>query len=250
MSVEDHSDAIAGAVRGVAPVAVSSLADLMACVDHTIVVPYQTLDEVAAGIERGLELGVADVVVRPWEVRWARTRIPVGGVTHLSTSIAFPHGDEPAAVKAFAAKQAIEDGADEIDVVMNVAAFRSGEQAYVGDELQQVVGAARGAIVKVILETAYLEPDDVVAAARLAVSAGAAYIKNGTGFSPRGATVEETARIRAAIPATVGVKAAGGIRRLDQALALVAAGASRIGTSSTGDIAQEWRRREQDGETG
>jgi deoxyribose-phosphate aldolase len=212
----------------------------MRYVDHTIVGPTQTRNEVAAEIERALELGVADIVVRPWEISWARSRVPLGA-THLSTSISFPHGDEPADMKVLNAKRAIGDGADEIDVVMNVAAFRSGERAYVSDELGRVVAAARPAVVKVILESAYLEPGEVIDAARLAVHAGADFVKNGTGYSPRGASVEETAALRAAIPARVGVKAAGGIRSLEQMLALIDAGATRIGTSATFRIVDEWQ---------
>lgn len=226
--------------RAAAPPA--TLEQLMAHVDHTMVRAELTREEIAQGIESGVDLGVANVVVRPWEVRWARERVPAGP-THLGTSISFPHGDEPTRVKLLAATTAVEDGADEIDVVMNVAAFRSGELELVADELRQIVECAPGTIVKVILETAYLDREQVVAAARLVAAAGADFVKNGTGYSPRGATPEEIALIRASVPAAMGVKAAGGVRSLDAALALIEAGASRIGTSATTVLAAEWRAR-------
>jgi deoxyribose-phosphate aldolase len=220
----------------------ASLRQLMAYIDHTMVRAELTRDEIAGGIRTAVELGAANVVVRPWEVRWARDRVPAGS-THLGTSISFPHGDEPTRVKVLAAATAVEDGADEIDVVMNVAAFCSGELGLVADELRQIVECARPAIVKVILETAYLDRAQVVAAARLVADAGADFVKNGTGYSPRGATAAETALIRASVPAGVGVKAAGGIRSLDAALALIDAGATRIGTSATSALAAEWHAR-------
>lgn len=221
-----------------------TLGELMATVDHTMVRPELTSPEVAAGIDTALELGVAHIVVRPWELPWARRLVPAGR-THVGTSISFPHGDEPTAIKVAAATAAVAAGADEIDVVMNVAAFRSGDREYVVDELRRIVVGGRPAIVKVIIESAYLDDEQVLDAARAAVEAGADFVKNATGYSPRGATPEEVARIRAAVPSRVGVKAAGGIRTLSAALALLSAGASRLGTSSTVGIADEWRRREE-----
>lgn len=217
----------------------------MATIDHTMVRPQLTRTDVATGIETALQLGTGNIVVRPWEVAWARRLVP-SGPTHLGTSISFPHGDEPTAIKVAAAGAAIDDGADEIDVVMNIAALLSGDRGYVVDDLGRIVERARPAIVKVIIETAYLDERQVIDAALLAVDAGADFVKNGTGYSPRGAVAEEIARIRAAIPAHVGVKAAGGIRSLADALAMIAAGATRIGTSSTVGIAGEWRRNEDD----
>lgn len=223
-----------------------SLAQLMATIDHTMVRPELTRSEIAAGIDTALQLGAAHIVVRPWELSWARRRVPPGR-THLGTSISFPHGGESMAVKVAATAAAIDDGADEIDVVMNIGAFRSGDRAYVVDELVRIVDRARPVLVKVIIESVYLDDDQVLDAAYAAVEAGADFVKNATGYSPRGASPEETARIRAAIPSAVGVKAAGGIRSLGTALELLAAGADRIGTSSTVGIAEEWRRREQAG---
>jgi deoxyribose-phosphate aldolase len=237
-------DAMAGRVRahpagrGQLP---HTLQQFMELVDHTLIRPEMTRAEVDRGIELALALRTAAVVVRPWEVRSAKDKIADSNV-RLVTSIAFPHGAEPTDVKVFQAEHAASDGADEIDVVMNVGAFRSGDLDYVLKDLSSVVGAVSPPIlVKVLIESAYLDPSQVVDAAGIAVDAGAAFVKNGTGFSPRGAVPLEIALIRATVGNSIGVKAAGGIRDLDTAMTLIQAGANRLGTSSTQTIADQWR---------
>ena len=217
-----------------------SLAELMSFVDHTLIRPDMTRSEVADGIDAACSLGTATVVVRPWEISWAKELIAGRGPL-LCTSISFPHGAGATSSKVRETLTAIGCGADEIDVVMNVGAFRSGCLDYVLEDIAAVVEAADGRPVKVIIETGYLSRDDVVTAANLVVASGAAYVKNGTGYSPRGATTAETKLLRQTVPAAVRVKAAGGIRTLASMLELVHAGASRIGTSSTMAIADEWR---------
>jgi deoxyribose-phosphate aldolase len=197
---------------------------------------------VERGIHVAVELGTVAVVVRPWEVQWAADRVAKASV-RLVTSIAFPHGAESTDVKVFQAARAVTEGADEIDVVMNVGAFLSGEIDYVLKDLSDVVGAVHPVPVKVLIESAFLDPSQVIDATKIAVDAGAAFVKNGTGFSPRGAVPLEIALLRATVGDSAGVKAAGGIRDLDTALALIKAGANRLGTSSTLAIAEEWRAR-------
>lgn len=218
----------------------TSLAELMSFVDHTLIRPDMTRSEVAEGIEAACSLGTATVVVRPWEVAWAKELIAGRGPV-VCTSISFPHGAGATSTKVGETLTAIESGADEVDVVMNVGAFRSGRLDYVLDDLSAVVEAADQRTVKVIIETGYLSRDEVVTAANLVATSGAAYVKNGTGYSPRGATTDETRLLRQTVPAGVRVKAAGGIRTLVSMLELIEAGAARIGTSSTVAIANEWR---------
>lgn len=220
----------------------ADLAQVMAAIEHTLIRPDMTRSDVAAGIQLARRLGTAVVVVRPWEVRWAAEQMASSTQT-LVTYVGFPHGTERTDVKVRQAESAIADGAREIDVVMNVGAFRSGDLAYVEGELLEVIAAVAPVPVKVILETAFLSRDGVVKASRLAASAGAAFIKNGTGFSPRGAEVAEIAAIRAAVGPEVGVKAAGSIRDLETVMHMLAAGADRIGTSATATIAEEWTMR-------
>jgi deoxyribose-phosphate aldolase len=219
-----------------------TLQQLMQLVDHTLIRPEMRRADVERGIEDALELDTVAVVVRPWEVRWAADKVADTNV-RLVTSIAFPHGAESTNVKLFQAERAIADGADELDVVMNVGAFLSGDVEYVLKDLSGVVGAAHPVAVKVLIETAFLDPSQVIYAAKIAVDAGAAFVKNGTGFSPRGAVPLEIALLRATVGESTGVKAAGGIRDLDAALALIKAGANRLGTSSTQAIAEQWRAR-------
>jgi deoxyribose-phosphate aldolase len=220
------------------PVRGADLAQVMAAIEHTLIRPEMTRAEVAAGIQLAQRLGTAVVVVRPWEVSWAAEQIQ-GSPQTLVTYVGFPHGTERTDVKVRQAESAAADGAGEIDLVMNVGAFRSGDLAYVEAELREVISTVVPIPVKVILETAFLSSDGVVEASRLAAAAGAAFVKNGTGFSPRGADVAEIAAIRAAVGPVVGVKAAGSIRHLDTVLELLAAGANRIGTSATATIAEE-----------
>lgn len=219
----------------------TTLAALMGFVDHTMIRPDMARAEVAAGIAAACSLGTATVVVRPWEIAWAKQVVGDRGPL-ICTSISFPHGADATISKVDQTRTAIESGADEIDVVMNVGAFLSGQTDLVFDEICAVVEAARGRPVKVIIETGYLDLDGVVVAARLVAAAGATYVKNGTGYSPRGATPEETRLLRQTIPVDVLVKAAGGIRTLAAMLDLIDAGAARIGTSASLAIADEWHR--------
>jgi deoxyribose-phosphate aldolase len=219
-----------------------TLEEVMGVVEHTLLHPEATRDEVEAGIDLAARLGTVAVVVQPWDVAWAAERMN-GSRQRLVTTVSFPHGNDRSDLKVAQALAAVADGADELDVVMNIGAFRSGDRSYVEEELRGVVDAVGGSPVKVIIESAYLTPAEVVDAALMAVSAGAAYVKNGTGFSPRGADEAEIAAIRRVLPPAVGVKASGGVRQLDALLRLVDAGASRVGTSSTASIAAEWSRR-------
>jgi deoxyribose-phosphate aldolase len=157
--------------------------------------------------------------------------------------IGFPHGANVSAIKEREAILAVDQGAVELDVVMNIGAFRSGDLGYVRDELAGLIYAVSPTPVMVILETAYLTPEQVEAACQVALEARAAFVKNGTGFSPRGAEPGEIALMRRVVGDNVGVKAAHGVRTLDALLAVLAAGACRCGATATASIAAEWRAR-------
>lgn len=231
------ADGDATATLGAGP---RTAAEFLQLVDHTLIRPDMRRAEVQRGLEVALELHTAGVVVRPWEARHAAEVVANSGVL-LITYVGFPHGGEPIGVKVAQAEHAVADGADEIDVLMNIGAYRSGDVDYVREELTSVIAAIQPIPVKVLLESAYLHPAQVVEASRIAEECGAAFIKNGTGYSPRGAEATEIALIRATVGKSVGVKAAGGIRDLDTALGLIRAGANRLGTSSTVALMEEWR---------
>jgi len=212
-------------------------------IDHAVLAPDSTRDDVLAACALAAELGVAGVCVHPRWVRTAAEALAGSGVA-TGTVAGFPLGANTSETKAGEAREAIVHGADEIDMVMAITALKSGDRAAVLDDIAAVVGAAYVAsaeqpVVKVILEMCYLTQGEKRVAAELAVEAGADFLKTSTGFGPSGARVEDVALLREIAPERVGVKAAGGIRTLDDARALVTAGATRIGTSSTLTIAEE-----------
>ncbi len=217
--------------------------DIIAMIDHAVLAPDSTRDDVLAACALAAELGVAGVCVHPRWVRTAAEALAGSGVA-TGTVAGFPLGANTSETKAAEAREAIVHGADEIDMVMAITAFKSGDRTAVLDDIAAVVGAAYAAaaeqpVVKVILEMCYLTLDEKRVAAELAVEAGADFLKTSTGLGPSGATVEDVALLREVAPEGVGVKAAGGIRTLSDARALVTAGATRIGTSSTRAIADE-----------
>ncbi len=227
-----------------APLDVSRLdqASLMGCLDHSILRPELTRADVEAGIETAIRWQTATICCRPGDLE-----LVVAGLRETdigpTTVIGFPHGAHVTEIKKREAQLAVEQGAVELDVVLNIGALRGGETGRVRDELAEICAAVAPTTVKVILETAYLTPAQVETACRLSVEAGAAFVKNGTGYSPRGAEPDEIALMRRTVGNGVGVKAAGGARTLDQVLALIAAGANRVGASATDAIGRDWQAR-------
>jgi deoxyribose-phosphate aldolase len=227
-----------------APLDLSALDEraLMGCIDHSLLKPELTRAEVEAGCDLAVEWETATVCCRPADlpVVVGRLRRTVVGPT---TVIGFPHGAHMSQIKEREAIVAVDQGAVELDVVLNIGALRSGDLGYVRDELCGLIYAVAPTPVKVILETAYLTPEQVEDGCRVAVEARAAFVKNGTGYSPRGADAGEIALMRRVVGDNVGVKAAGGVRTLDTMLAMLAAGACRIGATATAAIGTEWRAR-------
>jgi deoxyribose-phosphate aldolase len=213
--------------------------DLARKIDHTLLGPKATSEGVAKLCAEAAELGVASVCIDPSYVAAAHESLAGSGVI-VCTVIGFPQGMTTPATKAFEAKEAIAHGADELDMVVNGAALRSGDEKAVLEDIRAVVDVARSAprriTVKVILETASLTDDEKRLGARLAKKAGADYVKTSTGFGPGGATAEDVALLREVVGPKMGIKAAGGIRDYDTAVKMVAAGATRIGASRTIDI--------------
>lgn len=215
-------------------------------IDHAILKPELTRSDVDAQLDEAAAHRVFSVCVRPSDVAHAVERLHGTGVG-VGTVIGFPHGTTSTAAKVAESLQALADGAFELDMVQNIGAARSGDWERVERDVRAVVDAAGSTVVKVILETAFLTDDEIVAASRAAQSAGAAFVKTSTGFAGGGATAEHIALMRRTVGADTGVKASGGVRGLDTLLEMVEAGASRIGTSASARILDEVAHRAETG---
>lgn len=209
---------------------------LARAIDQTLLSPKVGMREGLAWISDNAELGFASLCVSPFLVPLASQRL-AGTATAVCSVVAFPLGYAMTESKAEEAAHLVELGCAEVDMVMNVAAFLEGEDGYVTEDIAAVVRAVAETsgstgIVKVILETGYLEPEGVVRACRLAERAGAHFVKTSTGFGPRGASVEDVVLMHEAVGGRLGVKASGGVRDTETALAMLEAGATRIGASA------------------
>ncbi|MEO8485869.1 MAG: deoxyribose-phosphate aldolase [Betaproteobacteria bacterium] len=211
-------------------------AELARLLDHSVLKPEATLAEVHAGADIVRTWRIGCYCVQSGRVRASADAL-AGTDALVASVVGFPHGCERTDVKASAAALAIDDGAREIDMVMNLGAMKDGALAVVAADIATVVRASGDVPVKVILEAAALGDDEKRIACRIAADAGAAFVKTSTGFHPAGgATVADVRLMRAAVGAALGVKASGGIRTLAEALAMVGAGANRIGTSASATI--------------
>ena len=218
--------------------------DIAKTIDHSLLRPELDDTFVEDGCRVAAEYDVASVCVRPVDVRRAATLLE-GTDVAVGTVIGFPHGGQPTATKVFEARQALSDGATELDLVIQIGALRSGRDADVGADIAAVVEVAHeaGAIVKVIFENAYLTDDEKIRACRLSEAAGADFVKTSTGFAPGGATHDDLRLMRANTSSHIGVKAAGGVRTLDALLEVMALGTTRIGATATTAIIDEFRAR-------
>ncbi|MDY0074950.1 MAG: deoxyribose-phosphate aldolase [Acholeplasmataceae bacterium] len=180
------------------------------------------------------------VCVNPIWVKYVKEQLKESDVL-VCTVIGFPHGTHQKEVKAFEAKVAVEDGADELDMVINVHALRSKNDHLIVEEIKGVVNEAKGRVVKVILETCYLTPEEIKRGSKLAVQAGASFVKTSTGFGTSGAKIEDVKLMKEAVGNHAQVKASGGVRTYEDALKMIEAGATRIGTSNGIDIINQRR---------
>lgn len=201
-------------------------------IDHTLLKPDATEEQIAKVCSEAMENDFYSVCINPYWVPLA-ARLLEGTSVKVCTVIGFPLGTTTTKAKAFEAEEAVAQGAAEVDMVMNVGALKSGNYDLVLNDIQAVVKTVRGkAIVKVILETGFLNEMEKIKACELSVAAGAHFVKTSTGFGPGGATVEDISLMRRVVGPDIGVKASGGIRDYDTAIAMIKAGATRIGTSS------------------
>ena len=209
-------------------------AALARCIDHTLLKPEATAADIRKLCGEARQYGFASVCVNPYWVGLAAAEL-AGSPVKVCTVVGFPLGANATAIKVAETEAAIRVGAQEIDMVINIGELRGGNHDAVRQDIQAVVQAAHrgGAIVKVILEAALLDDGQKAAAAQLARGAGAEFVKTSTGFGPHGATVQDVALLRQTVGAGMGVKASGGIRTLDDLKKMAAAGATRIGASSS-----------------
>ncbi len=208
-------------------------AELAARIDHSVLKPEASSADIVAGARLVRALGVGFYCVQPSRVMLAAREL-AGAATRVVTVIGFPHGCDLPQTKASGAARAIEQGAAEIDMVLNYAALLDRDARVASDDVAAVVRACAHAPLKVIVESALLDDAQLELACRIAVDAGAAFVKTSTGFHPAGGASEHAVRsMRRVVGASIGVKASGGIRTLADALAMISAGASRIGTSGT-----------------
>jgi deoxyribose-phosphate aldolase len=213
-------------------------------IDHSLLRPELDDAFVEAGCRLAAEYDVASVCVRPVDVRRAQA-ILEGTDVKVGTVIGFPHGSSTTATKAFEAQRALADGAVELDMVIDIGALKSGRDDDVRRDVEAVVeiGHRAGAIVKVILENAYLTDDEKVRGSRLTETAGADFVKTSTGFAPGGATHEDLALMRRTVSPRVQVKAAGGVRTLDALIDVMNLGVTRVGATATKTIIDDFRAR-------
>jgi len=216
-------------------------------VDHTVLKPNATEDDVRRVCEEAARYHFAAVCIPPCYVRLAAGELR-GVDVKVATVISFPFGADTTAIKNAAVRDAIAGGASELDVVMNISKFLSGEFSYVAEELtsmnQEISAVAMNngltdVVMKVIVETAYLTDEMKRLATRMVAESGADFIKTSTGFAPSGATLDDVSLLRSEAPEGLGVKASGGIRTLEDSLDMLNAGASRLGLSGSAAIMQE-----------
>lgn len=218
--------------------------DIAKAIDHSLLRPELDDALIEAGCRLAALYDVASVCCRPADIRRA-AGILAGTDVAVGSTIGFPHGNHLTAVKMLEAERALADGATELDMVIQIAALKSGRDADVEADIRAIVDLAHpaGAIVKVIFENAYLTDDEKIRACHLTTSAGGDFVKTSTGFAPSGATHDDLRLMRANTPAHVQVKAAGGVRTLDALLAVMELGVTRIGATATEAIILDFRAR-------
>ena len=211
-------------------------------IDHSLLRPELTEADVIAGCQLAARYHTATVCVKPCHVKLAKETLKDSDVL-VSTVIGFPHGSNLTSIKVAEAQQAMDDGALELDMVLNIGQLRSGKKDEVREDIQAVceVAHARGVKVKVILENAYLTDEEKVTACKLCEAAGADWVKTSTGFAPGGATLADLGLMRATVSEKVQVKAAGGIRTLPALLEAIDTGITRCGATATATILDDFK---------
>lgn len=218
--------------------------DIAKTIDHSLLVPSLTEQQLEDGCRLAAAYGVASAVIVPYALARCAPILNAGGVK-ASTTIGFPQGIQTTEVKLTEARRAIDDGGQELDMVVNISQVLSGRWDYVADEIAAVAELVhdRGAMLKVIFENCYLQDEHKIRLCDICSRAGADWVKTSTGFAPGGAVLADIVLMRAHARPDVQVKAAGGIKTLDHVLEIRAAGASRVGVSATAAILDECKRR-------
>ncbi|HVW37458.1 MAG TPA: deoxyribose-phosphate aldolase [Pirellulales bacterium] len=218
--------------------------DIAKMIDHSLLQPAMTDDELEAGCRLALEYDVASVCIKPYYLKRC-AEILAGSTVKASTTIGFPHGGHTTRIKLLEAQEALDLGCQELDMVVNIGKVLSGDWPFVRADIQAVVDAAhaRGQIVKVIFENCYLADEHKIRLCEICGEVGADFVKTSTGYGSGGATHEDLKLMRQHSPAAVQVKAAGGVRTLDALLEVRALGVSRVGASRTAEMLDECRKR-------
>ncbi len=218
--------------------------DIAKMIDHSLLKPIMTVEDLEAGCQLALKYDTGSVCIMPYYLKRC-SELLAGGTVKASTTIGFPHGVNTTAIKLAEAKQALADGGQELDMVVNISQVLSGEWGYVRDDLAAVIEVthAAGQKVKVIFENCYLNDDQKIRLCRICGELGADWVKTSTGYGTGGATMEDLKLMRANSPDTVQVKAAGGVRDLDKLLAVRELGVTRVGATATVVILDEVTKR-------
>jgi len=220
------------------------LRDIAKMIDHSLLRPTLTVDELEQGIRLAREYDVASVCILPYSLKRC-AELLAGSTVRPSTTIGFPHGGHTTAVKVAEARQALDDGGLELDMVVNLSKVLSGDWSYVADDIRAVVELThgRGGQVKVIFENCYLQDEHKKRLCEICGEVRADWVKTSTGYGTGGATLDDLRLMRKHAPPHVQVKAAGGVRDLDMALAVREIGVTRFGCTRTAEILEECRRR-------
>lgn len=218
-----------------------TVSELAAMIDHTLLGATVTEEQLAKLCDEAIEYECGAVAISSCNVAFCAACLEGSDVKVCST-VGFPLGQALTSVKVYEAEQALDAGADEIDFVINVGMLKSGKLDYVAKEIERVVAACRGHTSKVILETCYLTDEEKRAVCKMAIHAGATYVKTSTGMGTGGATLPDVLLLKSLAQERAKVKASGGIHNLDQVLAYIDAGAERIGASRGAEIVEEARR--------
>lgn len=210
-------------------------------IDHTLLKPEATESEIKALCDEAIVYDFMSVCVQPYWVKKAAAFLQ-GSDVKVCTVVGFPHGANSPEAKTFEAKDAVQNGAEEVDMVINIGALKDKDYATLEKEISSIAEVIKGrAILKVIIETALLTDDEKVTVSKIAKDAGADFVKTSTGFSTGGATLADVKLMRETVGPTIGVKASGGVRSYADAQAFIEAGASRLGASSGKKIVDEWK---------
>lgn len=226
-----------------------SYQDVAKMIDHSLLNPTLTAADLEKGVALALAYDVASVCIIPYALKWCSERL-AGSDVKASTTIGFPHGGHTTKIKVAEAVQALDDGGQELDMVVNISRVLSGDWDYVREDIRAVIDVTheRGQKVKVIFENAYLNDDQKIRLCEICGELDADWVKTSTGYAPGGATNEDLILMRKHSPAQVQVKAAGGVRSLDRLLEVRALGVTRSGATATATMLDDFKRLLESGE--